>query len=93
MIVLLTDFQDKSFSFYLLTLKQSLKVCEVSQGLKKEREEALRSIYFWKIESFHIRDTIHSEVRTTRTQHDEVEPNLKKILHTNGIWGLEANSM
>ena len=27
------------------------------------------------------------------TQHDEVEPNLKKILHTNGIWGLEANSM
>ena len=26
-------------------------------------------------------------------QHDEVEPNLKKILHTNGIWGLEANSM
>ena len=27
------------------------------------------------------------------SQHDEVEPNLKKILHTNGIWGLEANSM
>ena len=26
-------------------------------------------------------------------QHDEVEPNLKKSLHTNGIWGLEANSM
>ena len=26
-------------------------------------------------------------------QHDEVEPNLKKILHTNGIWGLEANSL
>ena len=23
-------------------------------------------------------------------QHDELEPNLKKILHTNGIWGLEA---
>ena len=27
------------------------------------------------------------------SQHDEVEPNLKKILHTNGILGLEANSM
>ena len=26
-------------------------------------------------------------------QHDEVEPNLKKIPHRNGIWGLEANSM
>ena len=26
-------------------------------------------------------------------QHDEVETNLKKILHTNGIWGLEANSL
>ena len=26
-------------------------------------------------------------------QHDEVEPNLKKILHTNGKWGLEATSM
>ena len=25
-------------------------------------------------------------------QHDEVEPNLKKIPHRNGIWGLEANS-
>ena len=24
------------------------------------------------------------------TQHDELETNLKKILHTNGIWGLEA---
>ena len=24
------------------------------------------------------------------TQHDELEPNLKKILHRNGIWGLEA---
>ena len=23
-------------------------------------------------------------------QHDELEPNLKKILHRNGIWGLEA---
>ena len=23
-------------------------------------------------------------------QHDEVEPNLEKILHRNGIWGLEA---
>ena len=27
------------------------------------------------------------------SQHDEVEPNLKKIPHRNGIWGLEANSM
>ena len=27
------------------------------------------------------------------TQHDEVEPNLKKIPHRNEIWGLEANSM
>ena len=27
------------------------------------------------------------------SQHDEVETNLKKILHTNGIWGLEANAM
>ena len=27
------------------------------------------------------------------TQHDEVEPHLKKIPHRNGIWGLEANSM
>ena len=26
-------------------------------------------------------------------QHDEVEPNLKKILHTNGVCGLEANSL
>ena len=25
-----------------------------------------------------------------KAQHDELEPNLKKILHTNGIWGLEA---
>ena len=24
---------------------------------------------------------------------DEVEPNLKKIPHRNGLWGLEANSM
>ena len=24
---------------------------------------------------------------------DKVEPNLKKIPHRNGIWGLEANSM
>ena len=24
------------------------------------------------------------------TQHDELEPNLKKIPHRNGIWGLEA---
>ena len=24
------------------------------------------------------------------SQHDELEPNLKKILHRNGIWGLEA---
>ena len=24
------------------------------------------------------------------TQHDELKSNLKKILHTNGIWGLEA---
>ena len=24
-------------------------------------------------------------------QHDELEPNLKKILSRNGIWGLEAN--
>ena len=23
-------------------------------------------------------------------QHDELEPNLKKILHSNEIWGLEA---
>ena len=27
------------------------------------------------------------------SQHDKVEPNLKKIPHRNGIWGLEANSM
>ena len=26
-------------------------------------------------------------------QRDELESNLKKILHTNGILGLEANSM
>ena len=26
----------------------------------------------------------------TLSQHDELKPNLKKILHTNGIWGLEA---
>ena len=26
-------------------------------------------------------------------QHDELESNLKKILHTNGIWGLKANVM
>ena len=26
-------------------------------------------------------------------QHDEVEPNFKKILHRNGIWGLEAIAM
>ena len=30
---------------------------------------------------------------TQSAQHDEVEPNLKKIPHKNGIWGLEANSM
>ena len=28
-----------------------------------------------------------------KPQHDEVGPNLKKIPHRNGIWGLEANSM
>ena len=28
-----------------------------------------------------------------RAQLDEVEPNLKKIPHRNGIWGLKANSM
>ena len=26
-------------------------------------------------------------------QHDELEPNLKKILHSKGIWGLEAIGM
>ena len=26
-------------------------------------------------------------------QHDELEPNLKKILHRNGIWSLEAIAM
>ena len=26
----------------------------------------------------------------TMAQHDELETNLKKILHTNGVWGLEA---
>ena len=26
----------------------------------------------------------------SRAQHDELEPNLKEILHRNGIWGLEA---
>ena len=26
----------------------------------------------------------------SHTQHDELEPNLKKILHRNGICGLEA---
>ena len=27
---------------------------------------------------------------TDQPQHDELEPNLKKILHRNGIWVLEA---
>ena len=30
------------------------------------------------------------EIHKDHTQHDELEPNLKKILHSNGIWGLEA---
>ena len=32
-------------------------------------------------------------LQAINAQHDEVEPNLKKNLHRNGIWGLEANSM
>ena len=42
----------------------------------------------------HIKDVENlKDVERLRAQHDEVEPNLKKILHRNGIWGLEANSM
>ena len=32
---------------------------------------------------------IMSRINKT-SQHDELEPNLKKIPHRNGIWGLEA---
>ena len=35
----------------------------------------------------------YDTLRISPSQHDELESNLKKILHSNGIWGLEANSM
>ena len=35
----------------------------------------------------------HLIINTAHSQHDELEPNLKKILHNNGIWGLEAIGM
>ena len=34
--------------------------------------------------------TIMENPQINRSQHDELESNLKKILHTNGLWGLEA---
>ena len=30
------------------------------------------------------------EIDNDRSQHGELEPNLKKILHRNGIWGLQT---
>ena len=36
---------------------------------------------------------ILDESNTKTAPHDEVEPNLKKNHHRNGIWGLEAIAM
>ena len=42
----------------------------------------------WRIHD--IPNSISYLMMICQTQHDEVEPNLKKIPHRNGIWGLEA---
>ena len=40
--------------------------------------------------SVFYRLSLHPFFVVHEAQHDDVEPNLKKILHRNGIWGLEA---
>ena len=42
---------------------------------------------------FHAQGASLREPRSGSPQHDEVEPNLKKIPHRNGIWVLKANSI
>ena len=50
-------------------------------------------MFYKKVYNYRHADVqlISDRLSTTRSaQHDELEPNLKKILHRNGIWGLEA---